>query len=60
MAKLKKVYWQIQVAENCRTFIALATDRESYQLKKMPFGMVNTGATFNIMMRKLLSGCDFC
>jgi hypothetical protein len=52
---LCKGYWQIPVAENCRRFTAFATDRGSYQLKKMSFGMVNSGATFNRMMRKLLS-----
>ena len=56
---LCKGYWQIPVAENCRSFTAFSTDRGSYHFKKMPFGMVNSGATFNRMMRKLLSGCTF-
>jgi predicted DNA-binding protein (UPF0278 family) len=55
---LAKGYWQIPVRKDCRHLTAFSTDKGSYQFKKMPFGMVNSGATFNRMMRKLLNDCE--
>ena len=55
---LSKGYWQIPVERKSRHLTAFTTQKGSYQFKKMPFGMVNSGATFNRMMRKLLNGCQ--
>ncbi len=51
---MSKGYWQIPVAEEDRPKTAFTTTDGSFQYKKMPFGLVNSGATFNRMMRKLL------
>ncbi|XP_053406591.1 uncharacterized protein LOC128559314 [Mercenaria mercenaria] len=53
---LTKGYWQIPIEEKSRHLTAFSTPESSYQFRKMPFGMVNSGATFNRMMRKLLAG----
>ena len=53
---LSKGFWQIPVAEDCRHMTAFTTSTGAYQFKKTPFGLVNSPATFNKMMRKLLSG----
>lgn len=50
-------YWQILVKDDSLKYTAFTTAEGSFQLKKMLFGMVNSGATFNMKMRKLLSGC---
>ena len=51
---LSKGYWQIPVAESSRPFTAFTTSEGSFQFKKLPFGLINSGATFNRVMRKLL------
>ena len=54
---LSKGYWQIAVAPEDRPKTAfLSPDLGSFQFKRMPFGLVNSAATFNRMMRKLLHG----
>lgn len=53
---LSKGFWQIPVAKDCRHMTAFTTSTGAYQFKKTPFGLVNSPATFNKMMRKLLSG----
>ncbi|XP_053381689.1 uncharacterized protein LOC128549191 [Mercenaria mercenaria] len=53
---LTKGYWQIPIEEKSRHLTAFSTPEGSYQFRKMPFGMVNSGATFNRTMRKLLAG----
>ena len=53
---LSKGVWQIPVVEDCRHMTAFTTSTGAYQFKKTPFGLVYSPATFNKMMRKLLSG----
>ena len=51
---LTKGYWQIPVAESSKSMTAFSTPNGLYQFRMMPFGMMNSGATFNRMMRELL------
>ena len=54
---MSKGYWQISVREQDRPKTAfICPDFGCYQFKRMPFGLVNSAATFTRMMRKLLSG----
>ncbi|XP_069119292.1 uncharacterized protein [Argopecten irradians] len=53
---LSKGYWQIPVEDNSRHMTAFSTSEGCYQFRKLPFGLVNSGATFNRMMRKMLDG----
>ncbi len=53
---LAKGYWQIPVCEEDKPKTAFVTPDGSFQFKKMPFGLVNSGATFNRMIRKVLKG----
>ncbi len=54
---LSKGYHQISVKKECRKYTALSCSEGGlYQFVRMPFGMVNSGATFCRMMRKLLHG----
>ncbi|XP_013382645.1 uncharacterized protein LOC106153310 [Lingula anatina] len=55
---LSKGYWQIPMSEESKPLTSFSTSEGSYQFKRMPFGMVNSGATFNKMMRKLLNGAQ--
>jgi hypothetical protein len=38
--------------------MAFKTPHACYQFRKLPLGMVNSGVTFNRMMRKLLAGLE--
>ena len=53
---LAKGYWQIKVKKPCQHFTAFITSEGLFSFKKMPFGLVNAGATFCRVMRVLLRG----
>jgi len=55
---LSKGYWQIPVAESSRPMTAFTTPEGCFQFKKLPFGLINSGATFNRVMRKLLKNAE--
>ena len=51
---LSKGYWQIPMEASSVPYTGFVTDKGSFVFLKMPFGMKNSGATFNRMMRTLL------
>ena len=51
-----KGYWQIPVAKEDVHKTGFVTPDGTFVFLRTPFGMVNSGATFNRMMRKLLDG----
>ena len=53
---LSKGFWQIELDERSRPYTAFVTSEGLYQFKVMPFGLLTSPASFNRMMRKLLSG----
>ena len=52
---LSKGYWQIKVKEEDIPKTAFITPDGTYECLRMPFGMVNSGATLKRGMKKLLS-----
>ena len=55
---LSKGYWQIPVAAKDIPKTAFVTPDGSYEFVKMPFGMMNSGATLVRAIRKLLEDLD--
>ena len=53
---LSKGYWQIKMKENSKSLTAFVTPEGLFSFNKMPFGLVNSGATFCRMMRILSKG----
>jgi hypothetical protein len=53
---LSKGYWQIPMDETSKPLTAFNTEEGVYQFRRMPFGLVNSGAVFCRMIRKLLDG----
>ena len=55
---LSKGYWQIPVAAEDIAKTGFVTPDGCYVFRRMPFGLMNSAATFNRMMRKLLDGLE--
>ena len=55
---LSKGYWQIPVKRSSQPATAFITSEGLYAFQFMPFGLVNSGATFCRMMRTILRGID--
>ena len=55
---MSKGYWQIAVDESSQDKTCFVTPNGSYCYLRMPFGLVNSAATFTRMMRLLLKGLD--
>lgn len=55
---LSKGYWQVPVADEDIQKTAFVTPDGAYECLRMPFGMVNAGATLVRGMRKILEGMD--
>ena len=53
---LTKGYWQIPLSDRAKPLSAFVTPFEQYQFKVMPFGMVNSGASFVRLMKMILEG----
>jgi hypothetical protein len=51
-------YWQVPLDLESRRKSAFITPFGHYQFTVMPFGMINSGATFVRMMDKVLEGFD--
>ena len=55
---LTKGYWQISLVDAAKPKTAFQTPRGLFQFKVLPFGLVNSGATFVRCMRKVLEGLE--
>jgi hypothetical protein len=53
-----KGFWQIPVRPSDRVKTAFVTSQGLFHFIRMPFGMVNSGATYSRMMRLMLGGMD--
>jgi len=51
-----KGYWAIPMDEKLKDCTTFVTSRGLMRFKVMPFGMVNSGSTYNRMVRRLLDG----
>ena len=49
-----KGYWQLPMSDEDKEKTAFSTSRGLFQFRRMPFGLVNAGATYCRIMRKLL------
>ena len=50
-----KGYWPVGLPEHCKHLTEFETPKGLFQFKTMPFGLVNSGATFCRLMRQALA-----
>ena len=53
---LTKGYWQIPLSDEAKPLSAFVTPFGQYQFRVMPFGMINSGASFVRLMKRVLEG----
>ena len=53
---LCKGYWQLGLSKRSRPYTAFQTPKGLFQFKTMPFGLVNSGASFFRLIRIVLQG----
>ena len=51
---LFKVYWQIKMDEACKEKAAFICQHGTFQFEVLPFGLINSQATFQRMMERIL------
>ncbi|XP_063841016.1 uncharacterized protein LOC135089382 [Scylla paramamosain] len=57
---LLKGYWQVGLTERAKAISAFATMDGLYQYKVLPFGMKNSGSSFQRLMNRVLKGLKGC
>ena len=55
---LSKGYWQIPMEEESKKYATFVTHNGLYKFEVMPFGLINSAATFSRIMRILLHGLE--
>lgn len=51
-------YWQVEMEEESKKITAFQADGKLYAWKRMPFGLVNSQATFQRLMNQALAGLE--
>lgn len=57
---LLKGYWQVPLTDRAKEISAFSTPDGLYQYRVMPFGMKNSGATFQRLVNSVISGLSGC
>ena len=57
---LLKGYWQVPLTDRAKEVSAFVTPDGFYQYKVMPFGMTNSGATFQRLMNSVIFELENC
>ena len=51
-------YWQLEMDPDSRQYTAFATQNNTYQFRRMPFGLTSAGWHFSRVITKILKGLD--
>ena len=57
---LLKGYWQVEMTDRAKAISAFVTTDGLYQYNVLPFGMKNSGSSFQKLMNKVLKGVKGC
>jgi hypothetical protein len=56
---ITSAYWNVEMEETAKEKTAFSTRLGHFQFKRMPFGLVNAGATFSRLMQHILKGLEW-